>query len=273
MKKVITYGSFDLFHYGHYNLLKRAKELGDYLIVGITTEQYDEYRGKLNVVDSLMERIENVKKTGFADEIIIEDHVGQKIEDIQKYDIDIFTVGSDWKGKFDFLKQYCEVVYLERTKGVSSTMLRQKNYKIVKLGVIGTGRIANRFVDEVKYVSGTNLEGVYNPNISSAKKFAEKFELNFYTNKIDEFLENIDAVYIASPHNTHYEYILKVLKNNKHVLCEKPLVLDSKQAEEVYRIAAQNNLVLMEAIKTAYTPGFIKLLSIAKSGIIGEIKM
>ena len=272
MKKVITYGSFDLFHYGHYNLLKRAKELGDYLIVGITTEQYDEYRGKLNVVDSLMERIENVKKTGFADEIIIEDHVGQKIEDIQKYDIDIFTVGSDWKGKFDFLKQYCEVVYLERTKGVSSTMLRQKNYKIVKLGVIGTGRIANRFVDEVKYVSGTNLEGVYNPNISSAKKFAEKFELNFYTDKIDEFLENIDAVYIASPHNTHYEYILKVLKNNKHVLCEKPLVLDSKQAEEVYRIAAQNNLVLMEAIKTAYTPGFIKLLSIAKSGIIGEIK-
>ncbi len=82
MKKVITYGSFDLFHEGHYNLLKRAKELGDYLIVGITTEYYDMQRGKMNVIDSLLDRIENVKNSGFADEIIIEDHDGQKLEDI-----------------------------------------------------------------------------------------------------------------------------------------------------------------------------------------------
>ena len=101
MKKVITYGSFDLFHTGHYNLLKRAKALGDYLIVGVTTEQYDEYRGKMNVVDSLMERIENIKATGFADEIIIEDHPGQKVEDIQKFNVDIFAIGSDWTGTFD----------------------------------------------------------------------------------------------------------------------------------------------------------------------------
>ena len=93
MKKVITYGTFDLFHQGHYNLLKRAKELGDYLIVGVTTEHFDESRGKVNVVDSVLERVENVRKTGFADEIILEDHIGQKIEDIQKYQIDIFTVG------------------------------------------------------------------------------------------------------------------------------------------------------------------------------------
>ena len=99
MKKVITYGSFDLFHEGHYNLLKRAKELGDYLIVGITTEQFDESRGKLNIVDSLIDRIEHVKETGFADQIIIEDHLGQKVEDIQKYGVDIFTLGSDWEGK------------------------------------------------------------------------------------------------------------------------------------------------------------------------------
>ena len=95
MKKVITYGTFDLFHQGHYNLLKRAKELGDYLIVGVTTEHFDESRGKVNVVDSVLERVENVRKTGFADEIILEDHIGQKIEDIQKYQIDIFTVGWD----------------------------------------------------------------------------------------------------------------------------------------------------------------------------------
>ena len=95
MKKVITYGTYDLFHQGHYNLLKRAKELGDYLIVGVTSEHFDEERGKVNVVDSVLERVESVRKTGLADEIIIEDHQGQKIEDIQKYGVDIFTVGSD----------------------------------------------------------------------------------------------------------------------------------------------------------------------------------
>ena len=95
MKKVITYGSFDLFHEGHYNLLKRAKELGNYLIVGVTTEQYDERRGKLNVVDSLITRIDNVRAAGFVDEVVMEDHEGQKIEDIKRFNIDIFTVGSD----------------------------------------------------------------------------------------------------------------------------------------------------------------------------------
>jgi glycerol-3-phosphate cytidylyltransferase len=272
MKKVITYGSFDLFHEGHYKLLKRAKELGDYLIVGVTTEQYDEYRGKMNVINSLIERIDNIKRTGFADEIVIEDHVGQKVEDIQKYGVDVFAVGSDWYGKFDYLKQYCDVVYLERTKGISSTMIRQKNCKIVRLGIIGSGRIAKRFAPEVKYVSGTNLEGVYNPSIESAMSFAEQFELSFFTDNLDVFFEHIDAVYIASPHNTHYEYIKNALTNGKHVLCEKPMVLHSKQAEEVYHLAKEKGLILLEGIKTAYAPGFLKLLAIAKSGVIGQIR-
>ena len=134
MKKVITYGTFDLFHEGHYKLLQRAKALGDYLIVGVTTESYDRQRGKLNVVDDLLTRVENVRKSGFADEIIIEESYGQKVSDIQKYDIDIFTVGSDWVGKFDYLREYCEVVYLERTKDVSSTMLRNEAFSIKRIG-------------------------------------------------------------------------------------------------------------------------------------------
>ena len=99
MIKVITYGTYDLFHEGHYRLLERAKALGDYLIVGVTSEAYDEARGKFNVIDSVATRIENVRKTGFADEIIVEESPGQKFSDIKKYDIDIFTVGSDWTGE------------------------------------------------------------------------------------------------------------------------------------------------------------------------------
>lgn len=272
MKKVITYGSFDLFHEGHYRLLQRAKALGDYLIVGVTTEHYDETRGKMNVVDSLMDRIENVRKTGFADEIIIEDHVGQKIEDIMKYEVDVFTVGSDWVGVFDHLKQYCEVVYLERTKDISSTMLRTQKYNIIRLGIIGTGRIAARMVPEVKYVSGINIDAVYNPHTESAGKFAEQFEINRYMDDLEKFYAEIDAVYIASPHQTHYEYIKSAIIHRKHVLCEKPMVLKKEQAEELFRMAEENKVVLMEAIKTAYCPGFNQLLSIVRSGAIGSVR-
>lgn len=271
MKKVITYGTFDLFHEGHYNLLKRAKALGDRLTVGVTTEQFDEYRGKVNVIDSLIERIEHVKQTGFADEIIVEDHVGQKLEDIQKYGIDIFTVGSDWTGAFDYLSSYCDVIYIDRTKEVSSSILREINYKIIKIGIIGSGRIAKRFLPEAKTVSGINIEAVYNPNLSSAKWFGETFELDAYTNDWGYFINKVDAVYIASPHDTHYEYIKSALIAGKHVLCEKPMVLNKAQAEEVFSYAIENKLVLMEAIKTAYAPGFTQLLNIAKIGSIGKI--
>lgn len=272
MRKVITYGSFDLFHEGHYNLLKRAKALGDYLIVGITTEQYDESRGKLNIIDSLIDRIDHVRATGFADEIIIEDHAGQKVEDIQKYNIDVFAIGSDWVGAFDFLKEYCEVVYLERTRNVSSTLLRMKNLSIIKLGIIGCGRIARRFMPEAKFVSGVSVVSVYNPHIKSAEAYAQKFELDSYTDDLEVFFEGIDAVYIASPHETHYEYIKAALLHHKHVLCEKPMTLKKNQAEELFKIAKESKLVLLEAIKTAYSPGFNQLISVAKSGVIGQVQ-
>lgn len=272
MKKVITYGSFDLFHEGHYRLLERAKALGDYLIVGVTTEQYDEARGKLNVVDSLIQRIDNVRKTGFVDEIVVEDHAGQKVEDILRFGIDIFTVGSDWAGRFDYLKDYCEVVYLERTRNVSSTLLRLQDREILKIGVIGTGRIAARFAPEVKYVSGAGLYSAYNPHIKSAQAYAEKFQLGMATDDIEKFMDEIDAVYVASPHETHYDYVKSALEHGKHVLCEKPMVFYRSQAEELYQLANDKACILMEAVKTAYAPGFNQMIGIAKSGLIGEIR-
>lgn len=271
MVKVITYGTFDLFHEGHYNILQRAKELGDYLIVGVTSEEYDQARGKLNVVDSLITRIENVKKTGFADEIIVEESQGQKFRDIQKYDIDIFTVGSDWMGTFDHLKDYCQVVYLERTKDISSTMLRVKEKPIQRIGIIGTGRIANRFVLEAALVSGVNTRCVYNPHMESAEKFAVRWGIDAYED-IEDFFKASDIVYIASPHETHYTYIKQALKHNKHVLCEKPLCLNRNQAELLYEYAKGKKKILFEGIKTAYCPGFTKLLGVACSGVIGSIR-
>ncbi len=271
MTKVITYGTFDLFHEGHYRLLQRAKKLGDYLIVGVTTEAYDKARGKLNVVDSLVTRIENVKKTGFADEIIIEESPGQKVNDIQKFHINIFAIGSDWTGTFDYLKDYCKVVYLERTKNISSTMLREQNSPIQRIGMIGTGRIAARFIPEARLVSGISTQGVYNPNAESAQRFAKQWEINAYTT-LETFYEAVDAVYIASPHETHYQYIYDALKHGKHVLCEKPIVLKRNQAKELFACAKEKELVLMEGVKTAYCPGFHKLLGIARSVTIGSIR-
>lgn len=272
MKKIITYGTFDLLHRGHLNILQKAKSMGDYLIVGVTSENYDMTRGKLNVSQSLMERIENVRKTGLADEIIVEEYIGQKIRDIKKYGIDTFVIGSDWLNKFDYLKPFCNVVYLERTKGVSSTELRNEQNTILKLGVVGNGRIAKRFIKESKYVSGIDIDYIYGRNPQKLEQLCNDFGLEKYFTDYSEFLKNVDAVYIALPHTMHYEYTKNALLAGKHVLCEKPITLIEKETEELFKIAKDKGLILQEAIKTVYSPCFDKLISIAQSGIIGTIR-
>ena len=191
--KVITYGTYDLLHEGHLNLLRRAKELGDYLIVGVTNDHFDRERGKLNVQNNVLERVEAVKATGLADEIIIEDYVGQKIDDIQKYGVDIFAIGSDWEGKFDYLKEFCEVVYLPRTEGISSTLLRSKIHDNVKIGIIGAGRIALRFADEVRFVSGIEVQGVFDMNSECAQTFASNKHISQVYEQAVKLMEDSDA--------------------------------------------------------------------------------
>lgn len=271
MKRVITYGTFDLLHYGHINLLRRAKALGDYLIVGVTSDAYDEERGKLNVHDSLLERIEAVKKTGLADEIIVEEYEGQKIQDIKRLSIDVFAIGSDWVGKFDYLREYCDVVYLDRTRGVSSTALRESRHAIVRLGIVGTGRIAKRFVSEARYVSGVDVAAVYNPRKASADSFAETFELEASFDDYAEMLGSVDAVYIASPHQFHYAQTMDALSSGVHVLCEKPMALKECEVRSAYALAREKGLVLLHAVKTAYCPAFEHLQVLAKSGRIGRV--
>ena len=271
MKKVITYGTYDLLHQGHLNLLRRAKELGDYLIVGVTNDNFDRDRGKLNVRNNVLERVEAVKATGYADQIIIEDYIGQKIDDIQKYNVDVFAIGSDWEGKFDYLNEFCEVVYLPRTEGISSTMLRNETQDIINVGIVGCGRIANKFVKEVPYVSGVEISSVFDIEVNVAYDFAEKHKIQNVAHNLEQLYACSDAIYIATPNTSHYELIKQSLIAGKHVLCENAMVTDVELVKELFELAEHNGLVLLEALKTAYIPAFNHLMTMIKSGLIGDV--
>lgn len=265
MVKVITYGTYDLLHYGHIRLLERAKELGDYLIVGVTADDFDKVRGKINVQQSLMERVEAVRATGIADKIIIEEYEGQKIDDIKRYGVDIFTVGSDWRGKFDYLNEYCKVVYLERTQGVSSTELRTERRQI-RLGLVGESAVIKKYENECNYVNGIQVAG-----ICSSNKNLLKSTSYLTTNNYDELLSGVDAVYIISQPQKHYDQIKQALLAGKHVLCEAPIALSEAEYKELLDISKMNNCVLMDAVKTAYSTAYARLLLLVKSGRIGQV--
>lgn len=271
MKKVITYGTYDLLHHGHIRLLERAKSLGDYLIVGVTSEDFDKKRGKINVQQSLMERIQAVKATGLADEIIVEEYEGQKIDDIIKFGIDIFTVGSDWKGKFDYLKEYCEVIYLDRTEGISSTELRNSSKPLI-MGATGIPALIKKYLNEVNYVNSLELKYVYISNEYRDEKnsFFKECDVKIL-NTFEELLEHVDAVYISDHPKYHYKFIEKALKQGKHVLYEPPLTLEITKYDELINLAKNNNLILMDASKTLYSQAYNRLILMAKSGAIGKI--
>lgn len=268
MIKVITYGTYDLLHYGHIRLLKRAKALGDYLIVGVTSDTFDRERGKINVQQTLMERVEAVQATGLADEIIVEEYEGQKIDDIKRLGVDIFTVGSDWKGKFDYLNDYCRVVYLERTDGVSSSEIRSEQQPVT-LGFVGESPIINKIERESKYVNGLVAGKVFTLNdrfLSDSLKDKAR-----QTSSFDELLDASDALYIISAPELHYNQIKQALERGKHVLCESPVTLRPEEWRELKALAAEKKVVLLDAIKTAYSMAYNRLLLLAKSGIIGDI--
>ena len=267
MTKVITYGTYDLLHYGHINLLRRAKELGDYLIVGVTADDFDLNRGKINVQQSLMERIEAVRATGLADEIIVEEYEGQKIDDIKRYCVDIFTVGSDWVGKFDYLNDYCKVVYLDRTQGISSSELRAEKSNI-RIGLVGEPEHLVKFKRECAYVNGIEVAGVYCTNTEEVSEFLG--ELPIVASTYEELLEYVDAVYLLSHPTKHYEQAKLALEKGKNVLCEAPIVLYTEQLVELENIAKDKGLILMNGIKTAYATAYYRLLLLVKSGRIGR---
>lgn len=125
MKKVITYGTFDLLHWGHINILRRAKEMGDYLVVAISTDEFNRLKHK-EAYHNYENRKMILEAIRYVDEVIPENDWEQKIQDVQNHGIDLFVMGDDWAGEFDFLKDYCEVVYLNRTEGISTSQIKNE---------------------------------------------------------------------------------------------------------------------------------------------------
>lgn len=269
MIKVITYGTYDLLHYGHIRLLERAKALGDYLIVGITSDDYDKTRGKINLQQSLMERVEAVRATGIADEIIIEEYEGQKIDDIKKHDVDIFTVGSDWEGYFDYLNEYCKVIYLPRTQGVSSSEIRERN-RTIPLGLLGDAGFLNKVWRESKSVNGLHVKALCTSDPAIMEEAARR-EIETITDDYEEFLSKVSAVYIRSLPEQHFAHIKRAIEAGKHVLCESPVTTDRAQCQALMQLAREKGVVLMEAVKTAYATAYSRLLLLIKAGKIGDV--
>ena len=164
-----------------------------------------------------------------------------------------------------------EVIRLIHTK------VKEAECTMVNVGIIGTGRIASRFLEESRYVSGINVSAIYNPHLESVLWFAKNNNIDIdgpmiLTDDSEAFFDAVDAVYIAAPHEMHTEYIRIALDKGKHVLCEKPMGLNKSDIKGMLSIANDNNLVCMEAIKTAYCAGFQRILDIVKSGTIGKVR-
>ena len=263
-----------MLHKGHMRLLERAKALGDYLIVGVTDENYDRSRGKLNVVESTKKRMKAIEALDFVDKVIIETHKKQKSEDMVKYDVDIFAIGDDWVGAFDYLNKYTHVEYLARTEGISSTKLRKENFDMIKLGIVGLGRDTKAFIEEAQHVSNLKINRIYSADLLAVKKFTKKSNIIKYGhNNYDDFLDtSIVAVYIDTALEEHYTLIKRALKAGKHVLCENPLALHKNELKELLSLAKKEKKLLLSALKTAFLPAFNQLLKELDNGIIGEVK-
>ena len=263
-----------MFHEGHLRLLERAKELGDYLIVGVTDENYDRSRGKLNVIESTQKRMQTIEALDFEDKVIRETHKKQKAEDMVKYDVDVFAIGDDWVGTFDYLNEFTHVEYLARTKGISSTLLRKENFDLIELGIVGLGHETQAFINEAAHVPCLKVNRIFSPDLARVQRFTENSSsISYGHDNYDDFLDSsISAVYIDTALEEHYPLIKKALAAKKHVLCENPMALHQGELKELLALAKKENVLLLSALNTAFLPAFNQLLAELKKGLIGDVK-
>lgn len=266
MKTVITYGTFDLFHKGHENILRRAKELGDFLIVGVTSDAFDFRRGKLSVRQSTIERVKNVEFSGYADKVIIEEEEDQKINDIIKYNVDTIVLGSDWFGKIDYLKQYCNVVYLPRTEGISSTLLRN-DFNIFQIGLIGTLDDININCEEINFLGLAEVKWIISKD-NRIKQYALDHNISFYNSIKDSNL--ISDLIISNNEYFSSKELKEILKTNS-VYISNINCLNIDEILSIKKYARNYNNHLYIAPYYIYNPLLLKLNNIIKCGTIGNI--
>lgn len=211
-----------------------------------------------------------MRKTGLADEIIIEEYQGQKINDIIKYNIDLLVVGSDWRGKFDYLKNYCDVMYLERTKNISSTKIRSEG-TIFNIGVVTDDINDNGIVSETKFVSGLHVERVYSDEPDVAEAFRDKYELDSCWTDYDEFLSDLDIVYIKCSQKLRADYIERAIEQNKYVISDTPMTLSPERLQELFDKAKEHQVVLVERLTLVYLRAFNQLVWHVHSNLVGDI--
>ena len=185
--------------------------------------------------------------------------------------MDIFAIGSDWEGYFDYLKEYCKVVYLERTKGISSTELRSEE-RALRIGLAGSQLgFLEKFAKESRFVNGVQVEGIWTPEHQKGELPELLAALPVVTTDYEELIAAVDAVFIVSKPEKHYWQIKMALENGKHVLCESPLSMTMAEWDELTALAEERGLVLMDAIRTAYSTAYYRMLLLVKSGRIGEV--
>ncbi len=271
MKKVITYGTFDMFHNGHLNILKRARSYGDYLIVGVTGENYDLGRGKLSVHETLAERIRSVEETGLADKIIVEEYLGQKIADIRRYGVDVLVIGDDWKGKFDHLNAYCQVVYVPRTQGVSSAQIRHDTFGQYKIGVITDSADAEDIGPESSAAACFSIAGVFSENASVAARFSRQNRVAAEPT-LAGLLGGSDVLFVRTELKKRAAYIREALLQSIHVIADAPFAPTLKEQKELLELAKENGVLLAESLVMPHVFVFNQLLWIARGGLIGPVR-
>lgn len=268
MVKVITYGTFDRLHYGHIRLLERAKALGDYLIVGITSDSFDIQRGKINVKENLIKRIENLKATNLCDEIIVEEYQGQKIDDIKKYNIDIFAIGSDWVGQFDYLNEYCKVVYLPRTQGVSSSQIRT-NESLCSLAIVDKGTHIDSILSQAHFVNGIDVTSAF--PIGDVPKDTDIEKITEISKSYPDLLNNCENVYISGDLKDRYSFSKQALYSHKNVICSFPPCEKYDEYLELKKYALDNGLKYIVSSQFLSSIAYKHFITLIKSQTIGKI--
>jgi cytidyltransferase-like protein len=269
-RRVITYGTFDLLHEAHLDQLRRARALGSFLIVAVLSDIFNAGRGKRFLAQDVVQRIENIRQTGLADLVILEE-CDDKINNVLKYDIDVVAVFDSWEGPEAYvenLRNYCQVVCIpEVVANVSSTVLRG----VVSMGAIGTPGAIRGLLAGAAVTAGVNIVALKTEPQELLGTIPDDMKNPIACKTFEELCKSAEAVYISNDFSLRTTSLRQALQAGKHVLCESPLSTSRVEAQTFMQLAVENGLVLLESIHSAFAPAVERMTAIAQNGKIGRI--